>query len=81
MCLSDTDSVISTAESNGLINFNSKTLLDSDILKCEDFIIFKFPQKDYDVNFVGKIVKLTSQQEMDVKFLRKNVDKFVFPLL
>lgn len=51
MCLSDSDSVISITDGNDSINFNSGTLLDTDILKCKDFVIVKFPQKDYDINF------------------------------
>lgn len=84
MCLSETDSVISMDEDNDDVDNCTKmsnTLLDSDILKCDDFIIVKFPQKKYDIHFVGQIIKLTSQNEMEVKFLRKIGEKFSFPLM
>lgn len=58
------------------------TLLDSDILKLNDFILVKFPQKKtLDIHYIGRICAGAGQQEFDVKFLRKNGRTFVFPLI
>ena len=56
-----------------------KPLLDSDILKVEDYVLVKFVQKKSEIFYVGRIVTVNNQNDLDVTFLRKNKIYFVYP--
>lgn len=54
-------------------------LLDSDKLQEGDFVLVQFDQKPKNVFYVGKVVKVVDQNDFDIKFMRKQMSKFVFP--
>lgn len=63
-------------------NNNPSKLVDSDVLKIEDFVLVKFMGKSSsEIFYVGVIVQAYNFSDFGVKFLRKNGNYFVFPLI
>lgn len=80
LILSDSDD-ISLGLGSEWEDDNPKLLLDSELLKENQFVLVKFDQKSNNVFYIGEILKVINQNDFDVKFLRKNLHKFIYPLI
>lgn len=57
-------------------------LLDSDDLNCGEYVLIKFCTiKNAPVYYVGIIQKKYDNNDFDIKCLRKNNDRYVYPLI
>lgn len=87
---SDSDGVFSTKEScDSMGSFGDddnltdseaelKTLLDSDPIILEDFVLVRCDANSF---YVGQVVRVVDSNDFDIKFMRKNGNYFVYPLI